>query len=161
MNQRIRLPLSVLLTLSIVAILSTRFAAAADDAGTTAALAAAIAGPQRSDANKARDKYRHPLETLTFFGIKPDMTVVEVSPGTGWYTEILAPLLKDHGKLYEAVGGGAGAKKFEDKLKADSAIESLEVILRRASRDPVVNVSERQDHVSAARGRDFSLGRRL
>ncbi len=128
MNQRIRLPLSVLLTLSIVAILSTRFAAAADDAGTTAALAAAIAGPQRSDANKARDKYRHPLETLTFFGIKPDMTVVEVSPGTGWYTEILAPLLKDHGKLYEAVGGGAGAKKFEDNLKADSAVYSQVIV---------------------------------
>lgn len=128
MNQRIRLPLSVLLTLSIVAILSTRFAAAADDAGTTAALAAAIAGPQRSDANKARDKYRHPLETLTFFGIKPDTTVVEVSPGTGWYTEILAPLLKDHGKLYEAVGGGAGAKKFEDKLKADSAVYSQVIV---------------------------------
>ena len=49
------------------------------------------------------------------------MTVVEISPGTGWYTEILAPFLKDHGKLYEAVGGGAGAKTFEDKLKADPA----------------------------------------
>jgi predicted methyltransferase len=67
-----------------------------------------------------RDKYRHPLETLTFFGIKPDMTVVEISPGTGWYTEILAPFLKDHGKLYEAVGGGAGAKTLEEKLKGRS-----------------------------------------
>ena len=97
-------------------------AAAHDDSGTQPALAAAIAGPQRSEANKARDKYRHPLETLTFFGIKPEMTVVEISPGAGWYTEILAPLLKDHGKLYEAVGGGAGAKTFEDKLKADPAV---------------------------------------
>jgi len=87
-----------------------------------AALQAAIIGPQRSEANKARDKYRHPLETLTFFGIKPDMTVVEIWPGNGWYTEILAPFLKDHGKLYEAVGGGAGAKAFEEKLKADRAV---------------------------------------
>ncbi len=122
MKHRIRLPLSVLLTVSIVAISSTRFEAAADDTSTTASLRAAIAGPQRSEANKARDKYRHPLKTLTFFGIKPEMTVVEISPGTGWYTEILAPFLKDHGKLYEAVGGGTGAKTFEEKLKADPAV---------------------------------------
>ena len=50
------------------------------------------------------------------------MTVVEIWPGNGWYTEILAPFLKDHGKLYEAVGGGAGAKAFEEKLKADRAV---------------------------------------
>ena len=109
MNQRIKSSLFVVLALAIAAI-SPALWAAQDDASTTDALKAAIAGPQRSDANKARDKYRHPLETLTFFGIKPDMTVVEVSPGTGWYTEILAPFLKDHGKLYEAVGGGAGAR---------------------------------------------------
>src|SRR5208283_2819648 len=96
--------------------------AAHDDSGTQPALAAAIAGPQRSEANKARDKYRHPLETLTFFGIKPEMTVVEIWPGNGWYTEILAPFCKDHGKLYEALGGGAGAKAFEEKLKADRAV---------------------------------------
>jgi predicted methyltransferase len=111
----------------VIAISLTQ-SALADDAGTTAALQAAIAGPQRSDANKARDKYRHPLVTLTFFGIKPDMTVVEISPGAGWYTEILAPFLKDHGKLYEAVGGGAGAKTFEDKLKADPAVYSQIIV---------------------------------
>ena len=121
MKYQIKLPLFVLLAVAIAAISLTQ-SAVADDAGTVAALQAAIAGPQRSDANKARDKYRHPLETLTFFGIKPDMTVVEISPGSGWYTEILAPFLKDHGKLYEAVGGGAGAKTFDEKLKADPAI---------------------------------------
>jgi predicted methyltransferase len=123
MKHRIRFPLFVLLILSTVAIspmLSAR--AARDDTGTQAALAAAIAGPHRSEANKARDKNRHPLETLTFFGIKPEMTVVEISPGAGWFTEILAPFLKDHGKLYEAVGGGPNAKTFEDKLKADPAV---------------------------------------
>lgn len=96
--------------------------AAQDDSSTAAELQAAIAGPQRSEANKARDRYRHPLQTLTFFGIKPSMTVVEIWPGNGWYTEILAPFLKDRGKLYEAVGGGAGAKAFEEKLKADPAV---------------------------------------
>ncbi len=122
-KHQIRFPLYVLLTLSIVAISSMRPATASrDDTGAEGALAPAIAGPQRSQLNKARDKYRHPLETLTFFGIKPAMTVVEISPGAGWYTEILAPLLKDHGKLYEAVGPGPGAKTFEDKLKADPAV---------------------------------------
>ncbi|MFZ0681200.1 class I SAM-dependent methyltransferase [Candidatus Binatus sp.] len=127
MDHRIKSSLFVVLALAIAAF-SPMQAVAQDDAGTTAALKAAIAGPQRSDANKARDKYRHPLETLAFFGIKPDMTVVEISPGTGWYTEILAPFLKDHGKLYEAVGGGAGAKTLEEKLKADPAVYSQVVV---------------------------------
>jgi predicted methyltransferase len=127
MNHRIKSSLFGLFALAIAAF-SPMQSAAQDDASTAAALKAAIAGPQRSDANKARDKYRHPLETLTFFGIKPDMAVVEISPGTGWYTEILAPFLKDHGKLYEAVGGGAGAKTFEEKLKADPAVYSQVIV---------------------------------
>lgn len=56
----------------------------------------------RSDKNKQRDQFRHPKETLEFFGIKPGMTVVEIAPGGGWYTEILAPLLGPDGKLYAA-----------------------------------------------------------
>lgn len=66
------------------------------------ALDAALAGTQRSAENRARDVYRHPAETLAFFGIKPDMSVVELSPGGGWYTEILAPWLRDKGRLYAA-----------------------------------------------------------
>ncbi|MBV8505950.1 MAG: methyltransferase, partial [Alphaproteobacteria bacterium] len=63
-------------------------------------LKAAVDSPARSPADKARDKYRHPVETLSFFGIRPDMTVVEVWPFGGWYTAILAPYLREHGKLY-------------------------------------------------------------
>jgi len=63
-----------------------------------------IAGPQRSQANRVRDPYRHPKETLQFFGLRDDMTVVEIWPGGGmWWTEILAPYLAEHGKLYEAL----------------------------------------------------------
>ncbi len=62
----------------------------------------AINGANRSDANKARDVYRHPQETLSFFGIKKNFTVVEMWPGTGWYSEILAPYLKEEGKLIAA-----------------------------------------------------------
>jgi predicted methyltransferase len=68
------------------------------------ALAAIINGPQRSNANKARDRYRHPLEVLTFFGLKADSNVIEIVPGkAGYWAEILARYLKDRG-LYTASG---------------------------------------------------------
>jgi predicted methyltransferase len=62
-----------------------------------------LAGEQRSEADRARDVYRHPKETLLFFGIRPEMSVLEVWPEPGWYTEILAPLLREKGKYYAAV----------------------------------------------------------
>jgi predicted methyltransferase len=67
------------------------------------AIDAAIAAPTRTPANVLRDRYRHPAETLAFFGVGPTDTVVEIWPGGGWYTEILAPLLADRG-VYYAVG---------------------------------------------------------
>jgi predicted methyltransferase len=94
------------------------------------ALEAAIHGPQRTPAFAKRDKFRHPLQTLEFFGIRPDMRVVEVLPGGGWYTEILAPFLRAHGQLIEAtspVAGSSGfmhkmAMRYEQKLAADPAV---------------------------------------
>ena len=68
-----------------------------------AALQAAIDGSWRDPANTPRDKYRHPGQTLAFFGIRPDMTVVEITPGGGWYAEILAPYLRNEGKYVAAV----------------------------------------------------------
>lgn len=66
-------------------------------------LSSAITGDHRSLENKARDIYRHPRQTLEFFGLTDTMTVVEIWPGAkGWYTEILAPTLKNNGKLYAA-----------------------------------------------------------
>jgi predicted methyltransferase len=79
----------------------------------------AMVGDHRADANKARDKYRHPKETLLFFGLRPDMTVVEISPGRGWYTEILAPVLRDRGQYYAAVS--AVTEKTPDALKKNDA----------------------------------------
>ncbi|GLQ46693.1 methyltransferase [Dyella lipolytica] len=87
---------------------------------TTASLQQAVNGQWRSAANKARDQYRHPIETLQFFGIQPDMTVIELSPGGGWYTEILAPFLSARGHLIEAAS--PKAEKFSAKLKADPAV---------------------------------------
>ncbi len=61
-----------------------------------------IAGEHRDPKNAARDQHRHPKGALEFFGIRPDMTVVEIWPSAGWWTEILAPYLKDEGKYYAA-----------------------------------------------------------
>lgn len=61
------------------------------------AIVKAIADPRRSEANRARDQYRHPAETLAFFDVHPGQTVVEFYPGGGWFTEILAPTLKGKG----------------------------------------------------------------
>jgi predicted methyltransferase len=91
---------------SAVLLLALRIASADElDPETSRALTAAINGDHRSDGNKARDIYRHPRETLAFFGFRSDMTVVEVWPGGGWYTEILAPALRERGKLYAAQYG--------------------------------------------------------
>lgn len=65
-------------------------------------VAMASEGDHRSDGNKARNIYRNPVETLEFFGIEDGMTVMEIWPGGGWYTEILAPAMRDHGKLIVA-----------------------------------------------------------
>lgn len=84
---------------------------------TRAALAAAVSNPLRTPANVARDPYRHPAETLAFFGVGPDDTVVEVWPGGGWYTEILAPYLAGGGgRLYAAAPdwGIGGIKKMKE-----------------------------------------------
>lgn len=63
----------------------------------------AVASPYRTLLFKERDIYRHPGDTLTFFGVKPSMKVLEITPGTGWYTEILAPFLNDKGQYLMAV----------------------------------------------------------
>jgi len=84
-------------------------------------LAAAIASPARTPKFVARDAYRHPAETLRFFGLRPDQTVVEIWPGRGWYMEILAPYLRDKGKYYAAIEAPdvAGASK---EAKDDAAL---------------------------------------
>jgi predicted methyltransferase len=76
--------------------------AAAGNGADAQALTEILAGEHRSDDNRARDIYRHPVETLGFFGLKPDTTVVEIWPGGGWYTEIIAPYVRDQGKYIAA-----------------------------------------------------------
>jgi predicted methyltransferase len=90
------------------------------DNGASASIDAALAGAHRSDRNKARDASRHPKQTLEFFGLRPDMTVVEIWPGGGWYTEVLAPVLKGTGKLYVAQYGEKAS--FDYQLTEDAAL---------------------------------------
>jgi predicted methyltransferase len=70
---------------------------------TAQALDNILADPHRSEADRARDRYRHPKDTLRFFGIRPEMKVLEVWPEPGWYTDVIAPLVRDRGKYYAAV----------------------------------------------------------
>jgi predicted methyltransferase len=85
-------------------------------------LVAAVNSDFRPAADRARDPYRHPLQTLTFFGIKPTMTVVELWPFGGWYTQILAPYLHDRGTLYAAAmdpdSTSAEDKQYNSELAA-------------------------------------------
>jgi predicted methyltransferase len=83
-------------------------------------IAAAVASPTRTPANTARDRYRHPAETLAFFGVKPTHTLVEFLPGGGWYTEILAPMVKGRGK-YIALVPTQQRERVQTALTAKSA----------------------------------------
>ena len=78
-----------------------------------------LAGDQRSESNRARDAFRHPKETLLFFGIRPEMTVLEVWPEPGWYTEIIAPLLREKGKYYAALAPVNTASNYVTKRNAE------------------------------------------
>ncbi|MFT5573672.1 MAG: putative methyltransferase [Cryomorphaceae bacterium] len=81
---------------SAVSILSAPLVFAMD-ADMISKVETAMNGDHRSDKNKARNQYRHPIETLNFFGLKADMTVLEIAPGGGWYTEVIAPAMRDTG----------------------------------------------------------------
>jgi predicted methyltransferase len=90
-------------------------------------LAAAVASPSRSPKNVARDPWRHPLATLEFWGLKPGMTVVEIEPSGGYWTEILAPYLQATGGHYiGAVGSDASA--FKAKYANASAWGDIAVV---------------------------------
>lgn len=101
------LPRSALAAAACLLAWSSLSAAASDppvtDAATLATLDRVLAGDHRSEQNRARDAWRHPKQTLSFFGLKQDMTVMEIWPGGGgWYTEVLAPTLREQGQLIAA-----------------------------------------------------------
>ena len=114
-----KLPLTLLLTC-----LSVNSALAADDfLATETKIKAAMEHERRGD-DSARDRNRLPVETLKFFQFRDDMTVLELLPGGGWYTKLLAPALAEDGKLYVAIG----AERMYERLKGDAGFSSVELI---------------------------------
>lgn len=105
-----------ILALGLLALQGFSISAQADEHGMAERLHDAVQGEQRSDENKARDVYRHPWDTLEFFGMQPDMTVVELWPGGGWYTEIIGPALKGTGTLVAASFGMDSSPAYRPRL---------------------------------------------
>ena len=85
---------------------------------------AALAAESRPEADAERDRNRKPLETLKFFGLEDDMTVLELIPGGGWYTRVLGPVLAENGKLYVALGTG----RVSEGVLTEPGFEKVEVI---------------------------------
>ncbi len=85
---------------------------------------AALAAESRPEADRIRDDNRLPLETLNFFGLKDNMQVIELLPGRGWYTRVLAPVLAENGKLYVAIG----TSRIEDSVLREPGFEKVTVL---------------------------------
>jgi predicted methyltransferase len=109
-------------------------------------LDAAIADPGRPEEDRVRDANRKPKETLEFFGLQDDFRVIELVPGGGWYTRILAPVLKEKGKLYVALG----TKGIEESLLKQPGFEAVEVL-------PVVTHSTREGRRTSIGAIDFGV----
>ena len=97
---------------------------------TAQALDNILSDPHRPEVDRARDVYRHPKETLLFFGIRPEMTVLEVWPEPGWYTDIIAPLVRDNGKYYAAV--------IEPDPKSQHITTRLDAFQKKLASDPTL-----------------------
>lgn len=112
--------------LIILALIAFSASAAADshDGSIDDKVRAALAAESRPDADRERDRNRRPLRTLNFFGLKDDMTVIELIPGGGWYTRILAPVLADKGKFYVALGTG----RVADTVLKEPGFDKVEVL---------------------------------
>jgi predicted methyltransferase len=107
---------------------------------TLAKLRAAVDDPQRPEKQRARDVYRHPYETLAFFGLRDDANVVELWAGGGYYTSILAPLLRERGQLTVTHFDPTGDPKSEDTEEAREILAVLDrkpEIFGRVARQPI------------------------
>ncbi|MCP4299451.1 MAG: class I SAM-dependent methyltransferase [Gammaproteobacteria bacterium] len=85
---------------------------------------AALAAEARPQADRDRDWNRKPLETLSFFGLKDHMRVLELIPGGGWYTRVLAPVLAENGKLYVALG----TRRVKEGVLNETGFEQVELL---------------------------------
>ena len=148
----------LLMALSLSAIFGSNLAAAAPPAPLSnishEQFASVLKGDWRVPQNAARDQYRHPEQTLQFFGVRSDQTVIEITPGNGWYSELLAPLLKDKGHYVAAIVDPSAsdyAKKSADSLKhkyaGDPAHYARVQIVEYAPKAPIFGKPDSADTV--------------
>ena len=117
-------PTQTLIRLVVIAGLALASASYAETQSTSEKIQAALDHERRSEQEIARDKNRKPLETLNFFRLQDDMTVLEIMPGGGWYTNILGPVLAENGRLILAIG----AERTGERIKDQPGCESTTVI---------------------------------
>jgi predicted methyltransferase len=119
-----RLSALLLAGLAVATIAPATVAAAKLNNADRRALAAAVASPARKAENVARDRYRHPAATIAFFDVRPNSTVVEIFPGGGWYTEIIAPYVINGGGTYYAAAPDRGLNGFRKLAATNQALYS-------------------------------------
>ncbi len=110
--------------LAVLLMLSAGMAFADDFEAVEAKLKTAIASDIRTDAEKERDRNRRPVNTLKFFGLRDDMKIIELLPGGGWYTKLLAPVMKEKGEYYAALGTG----RISERLAGKPGFEAMNIV---------------------------------
>ena len=123
---RVRLWSLSAVLVGVLAPAAASFAQSAVDSEVARRIRDAMASGIRTEADTARDANRKPLETLLFFGLEEDMTVLELVPAGGWFTKILGPVLKDDGKLYVALGPLDGLRDLTQQHESLSEVEVLD-----------------------------------
>jgi predicted methyltransferase len=126
----------ILVTLALVLSSSSAPSQVTDQENGDQTLSQILIGDHRSPENIARNASRNPIETLEFFGLKPDMTLIEIGPSGAWYTEILAPYMRDNGRYYGAHFSPnsensfqrRNLENFEAKLKGDPSVYGRAII---------------------------------
>lgn len=107
----------------ILSLIVTSSVFAADFAATKSKIEMAMKSEVRSERDTQRDQNRMPVETLEFFGLRDDMKIVELVPGGGWYTKILAPVLRENGQYYAALGTGT----IKERLSKQAGFEHIKI----------------------------------
>lgn len=117
--------------LILVLFLITQFAVVyADDySAVETKLKAAMEADIRTPAEVDRDRNRKPVETLEFFGLRDDMKVVELLPGGGWYTKLLAPVMAENGEFYVALGSG----RVKERVLNQAGFDHVQVVAEDAN----------------------------
>ena len=114
--------------LSILLMASANMVFADDFDAVEAKLKAAMEAEIRTDAEKERDRNRRPVQTLKFFGLRDDMKIVELIPGGGWYTKLLAPVVKENGEYYAALG----TSRISKNLGSEPGFEHMQIVAEDA-----------------------------